>query len=221
MLARLVDVRRTRDTDLFYSGTNIDEAVEELSELAGVELGDFLVYRLNSVETIIEEQGYRSGRRLRFVPVLGGVREIQPPVVIDLVVDPMVDITPDVIVPTNVLKVKGLEAPPYRAFPIVNCIADKVIATVLPYPNGSPSSRVKDLVDLVVYLRGERIEGSALHRAIREEFRLRHEEMPETSAFLLLGTRSCSAAIESLPKRRDCPRSIWRWCELRGWCRAA
>lgn len=60
MLARLVDVRRTRDTDIFYSGGDIEEAVDELVRLGSKELGDFLVYRLESIEVIVEEQGYHT-----------------------------------------------------------------------------------------------------------------------------------------------------------------
>ncbi len=179
MLARLVDVRRTRDTDIFYSGDDIGEAVDELVRLGGKDLDDFLTYRLESLEVIVEEQGYRSGKRLRFTPVLGGTKEIRPHVVIDLVVDPAVVVSPDVVNPVNSLVVKGIDTPCYLVFPVANAVADKVVATMLPYPNGSRSSRVKDLVDLVRYVLSEELVGDYLRGAVCSEFRLRGAAIPD------------------------------------------
>lgn len=209
MLARLVDVRRTRDTDIFYSGDDIGEAVDELVRLGGKELGDFLTYRLESIEVIVEEQGYRSGKRLRFTPVLGGTKEIRPHVVIDLVVDPAVAICPDVVDPVNSLAVKGIDTPRYLVFPVVNSIADKVVATMLPYPNGSRSSRVKDLVDLVRYVLSEELIGDRLHEAVRSEFCLRGAAIPEAFSIPDSWGRELLKGYQKLAKEARLPKACF------------
>lgn len=55
---------------------------------------------------------------------------------------------------------------------MVDQIADKICATHMLY-SGSPSSRQKDLVDLVVFARTHEINGLALRRAIETETRRR------------------------------------------------
>jgi hypothetical protein len=56
---------------------------------------------------------------------------------------------------------------PYRLFPIVDQVADKVCATMATnYPGGKPSSRVKDLVDLVVIARTQQVDLDPLRTAI-------------------------------------------------------
>ncbi|MFT2675501.1 hypothetical protein, partial [Escherichia coli] len=46
---------------------------------------------------------------------------------------------------------------PYRLFPISNQVAEKVTATMSTY-NGRPSSRAKDLLDIVTIARTQRVD---------------------------------------------------------------
>src|SRR3546814_15720399 len=56
---------------------------------------------------------------------------------------------------------------PYRLFPVVDQIADKVCATMrTDYPGGRRSSRVKDLVDLVVLAQTQSVDLGELRVAI-------------------------------------------------------
>lgn len=70
--------------------------------------------------------------------------------------------------PANRLRLRRpLVSHPYRLYPVVDQIADKVCATVdTNYPGGKRSSRVKDLVDLVVLARTQRVELTELRAAI-------------------------------------------------------
>lgn len=77
--------------------------------------------------------------------------------------------------PANRLALPRLISFPYRLYPVVDQIADKVCATVATY-NGRPSSREKDLVDLVVLATTQEVSGRALHAAIIHEARLRQME---------------------------------------------
>src|SRR3546814_18700220 len=63
---------------------------------------------------------------------------------------------------------------PYRLFPVVDQIADKVCATMrTDYPGGRRSSRVKDLVDLVVLAQTQSVDMDDLRVAIATKQALR------------------------------------------------
>ena len=172
MLARTVDARYTRDTDFLFRGVDLDEALEELKRVASIELNDFIEFRFVSAERIAEDQEYRDGYRVVFKPVLGGTKEVND-VAIDLVVDQVALDFADVITPANRLDVSGLSVFDYHVYPVANAIADKVCATMQKYKGGRESSRVRDLVDLVVYVTTERIDGRELTNKILLESRLR------------------------------------------------
>ena len=75
---------------------------------------------------------------------------------------------------------------PYRLYPVVDQIADKVCATVDTYPGGKRSSRVKDLVDLVVLAQSQSVELTELRAAIEAKRLLsglasfNHVDIPES-----------------------------------------
>lgn len=86
----------------------------------------------------------------------------------DLVVGVNVTDEPAVAPPTNRLDLPRLPSSNYRLYPIVDQVADKVCATMALY-NGRPSSREKDLVDLVVIAKTQTMQADKLGRSIREE----------------------------------------------------
>jgi hypothetical protein len=79
---------------------------------------------------------------------------------------------PTVMAPANALDLPRLVAFDYRLYPVVDQVADKVCATMYRY-DGRPSSREKDLVDLVVLAVTHDIDGTALSEAIATETRRR------------------------------------------------
>lgn len=172
MLARTVNARHTRDTDFLYRGVDIDEAVNELKRLAEIDLDDFLEFRFVSAERIAEDQEYREGYRVVFTPILGATKTMSD-VSIDLVVDRVSGDNADPIVPANRLDIDGLPVFDYLVYPVANAIADKVCATMQRYSGGRESSRVRDLVDLVLYAITETLDGNDLARKIAMETRLR------------------------------------------------
>ena len=74
--------------------------------------------------------------------------------------------------PANRIALPRLLTYPYRLYPIVNQIADKVCATIATYTTG-PSSRERDLVDLVIMASTQPVEAKALRSAINAEARRR------------------------------------------------
>lgn len=95
---------------------------------------------------------------------------------IDLVVDKVATGGADIVKPANRLDIKGIPVFDYLIYPAANAIADKVCATLQTYPNGRASSRVRDLVDIVVYLTTETLNGHNLSVQLALEARLRHLE---------------------------------------------
>jgi hypothetical protein len=87
---------------------------------------------------------------------------------VDLVVGPAPVGQPEIVEPANRLQLgRPLETRPYRLYPVVDQVADKVCATMATnYPGGKTSSRVKDLVDLVVIARTQQMDLKQLRLAI-------------------------------------------------------
>lgn len=175
ILARTVDARYTTDADVLYRGGDLEEALEELKRLASKDLGDRMAFHLLSVERIAATQEYRDGCRARFDVILDGTRH-KTEVAIDLVVDPVELGKADAVTPANRLDVKGLPVFDYLVYPVERTVADKVCATMQAYPGGRRSSRVKDLVDLVLHVTRYGMLGSGLSRAIAREAGVRRLE---------------------------------------------
>ena len=87
----------------------------------------------------------------------------------------------DVVKPANRLDVEGLPVFDYHVYPVANAMADKICATMQVHQAGRLSSRVRDLVDLVVYVTTESFKAEELARSIAAESRLRG--MDEISGF--------------------------------------
>ena len=176
VLARTINARYTRDTDFLYKGENIREAADELKRLASLGLGDHIEFLFKSMEQIAQGQEYREGLRLTFEIVLDGTRS-KGEATVDLVVDQVPSDDIERITPVNRLDISGLPTFDYYVCPAVYAIADKVCATLQLYA-GRESSRVRDLVDLMVYLTTEALEGRRLTERLHGEARARHLAMP-------------------------------------------
>lgn len=180
MLARYVDVRRTQDSDLLFTGNKVQDAVDELKRLAAIDLGDHLEYRFVSVEPIVQDEDYRDGVRVKFTPVLGGTKEFDN-VLIDLVLDNVFTGAAEVLSPAGRLNIPSLPVYDYLLFPVVNSLCDKISAIVRKRENGQESSRVRDLSDAIFYIKNERIDADELLDNLSREMRVR--EMEEPAAF--------------------------------------
>ena len=75
--------------------------------------------------------------------------------------------------PVDGIEIDGLESFDYRIYPVDRSIADKVCA-IAEHHRGKPSSRVKDLVDIVVLACNVAFDGNALSSAIMRELGVRH-----------------------------------------------
>jgi hypothetical protein len=178
MLARVASARTTTDIDLFRRVQSLDAAVRDLRRLAAFDLGDHFRFEFDRADPSIagNQQTYTEGCRVTFDVYVGASRRGQ--LHIDLVVGAVV--TDDITVqpPENRLSLPKLVTHDYRLYPVVDQIADKVCATLAVY-NGRPSSREKDLVDLVVLAVTQDVDGFRLRRALAAESRARSIDLPE------------------------------------------
>lgn len=171
MLARVPRSRTTKDMDLAaQQAGDLAEAERSLSVLVAADLGDHLTFRLIRSEPTGFGDNQPGVATRRFVYACLDIhtdRQIDT-MTVDVVVGPIPVGRPEVIEPANRLHLRRpLVTYPYRLYPIADQIADKVCATMdTNYPGGKRSSRVKDLVDLVVLAHTQSVDLHELRRAI-------------------------------------------------------
>jgi len=177
MLARVPSARSTVDVDLFRESRSIDAALDDLRRLAAVDLGDFFRFEYRDHASAVggDQQTYTEGYSVRFDVYLGVKRKDQ--LHVDLVVNVLTTGVAETASPAASLDLPKLSSHPYRLYPVVDQIADKVCATLMRY-NGRPSSREKDLVDLVVLAVTQDVNAGNLRRALEAEARNRSLALP-------------------------------------------
>jgi Nucleotidyl transferase AbiEii toxin, Type IV TA system len=171
MLARVPRARTTKDMDLAAGhATDLAGAEHALSALIKVDLGDHLTFRLiRSMPTGLgDNQPGVATRRYVFACLDADLDTQIDTMTVDVVVGPPPVGRPEVVEPANRLHLRRpLVTYPYRLYPVADQIADKVCATMdSKYPGGKRSSRVKDLVDLVVLAHTQTVDLSELRLAI-------------------------------------------------------
>lgn len=178
MLARIPTTRRTLDADLFEQGYDLDQSLEDLKRLASKDLHDFFTFTFESVTPIAQgdNQPYLDGYRVVFRMSLG-TKELSN-IHVDLVTHQGALRNVEVISPRNLPALsKELESHQYRLYPVVNQIADKACA-VVERISGRESTRIKDLVDLVILAKTQDCNAVELTEAMQSECRRRHLLFP-------------------------------------------
>ena len=176
MLARTVDARATRDIDLLSEKRDLGSALANLKRLVAVDLGDFVSFEFVKTEAIKADDEYRSGLNVVFTPLVGSKR--MQDVSIDLVIDVIPQDEAEILTPADRIEVAGIPAFDYRIYPAASSLADKLCA-MLEKREGRPSSRTKDLVDVVVYALMIDIDGTALRDRVRTEAGARRMSLPD------------------------------------------
>lgn len=161
LLARDLAVRATVDIDL-YRDTDRDAAEEQLREAARRDLGDWFQFVVGAPSEIA------GGAAVRLPVTALIVDRRWVTFRVDLV-GAGVRMTgePEHVPPLVRLAMPQVEQRGYRAYPLVDHVADKVVATFGRYREVSAiSTRYKDLVDLVAIAGRASIEAEAQGRAL-------------------------------------------------------
>ncbi len=162
--------RHTMDVDLFQAGATAGEAAARLQELITTNIGDHFTFTVEGAHpTHVQGDG---GYRISVTAHLGSKVFDRFP--IDVTADQPTDTTPDTVQPVPVLDIPGLQPPAYRLYPVVNHVADKLAAMVERHVGDTPSTRYRDLVDLVLIALSHPVDATTLHRAVSAELHNRH-----------------------------------------------
>jgi hypothetical protein len=178
LLVRLPEARHSRDIDLAFSATPLrgdelaspqgDDAVEDaarsLIDAAGRDLGDHFRFEITRTSGLQEAA---RGRRLHVVAYLGARYAAFH---VDVVVGTAMTGVPQPASPLVALTIPGLVRPEYRLFPLADHVADKLCAIVEVHDRASglqASTRVKDLVDLALIAKTQKLAANAAILAVR------------------------------------------------------
>ncbi|GAA1853921.1 hypothetical protein GCM10009836_37480 [Pseudonocardia ailaonensis] len=178
LLARVRTARHSRDIDLLRERGTLDSALDELERAAAVDLRDHLRF-VPGASSRAEERPGQPGTELAKVKIdaYAGVRLVSE-FVVDIVLNAVITGDPESRQPEPTIELAGIESPAYLIYPVADHVADKLCATFELYGHARlPSSRVRDLVDLVVIARTQHVDAGALRVAIDAE-RV-HRALPE------------------------------------------
>ncbi len=169
LLSRVVDARHTLDVDLLSRAGTIEDARAALERAAARDLGDHFRFELAGIRPLVAGEDQQSGVDGYRVNIDGwcGIRKCAD-LQVDLVVGSLMTQDPDPYVAAPRLDAVDDEPPTFQLYPVVDHLADKVCATETVHGD-RPSSRSRDLVDVVILARTHEIDADPLADAIGAE----------------------------------------------------
>jgi hypothetical protein len=176
LLARDLGVRASIDIDV-YRAKSADAAEADFREAAGRDVGDWFRFEIGPRGTVADGA---VGVRLPVTAYVGTTAWAQFHV--DLVGSDLTMVgKPDEVSALAEVDMPDVSQHGYRAYPLVDHVADKVAATVQRYGAAQrPSTRFRDLVDLVAISQGASIDAKEQIRALTSEAERRGIVLPET-----------------------------------------
>lgn len=172
LLARDIGVRGSLDVDL-YRDVAREVAEDELRRGCASDIGDWFRFEIGGGRAIGDK-----AVRLPVDAVIGATSWVEFHV--DLV-GPDLRMTgqPEDVPPLARGMIPEVEQRGYLAYPLVDHVADKVAATYERHGDDlRPSTRFRDLVDLVAIVGGASVEAGRQMAALRSEFDRRGLELP-------------------------------------------
>ena len=175
LLARELGVRGTTDIDLLRL-VEPAQAEIELRRAAALMLSDWFTFEVGSATPVAD--GVK-GLRLPITARIGATSwsEFHVDIVgLGVTMTGVIEIVPAL---ARVM-IPDVTQPPYQVYPLVDHVADKLAAMYeLHGPSLRPSTRFKDLVDLVAIVTQASITATDQRRAVESEFARRTLEVPD------------------------------------------
>ena len=201
LLARDIGVRGTLDIDL-YREVAREIAVADLREAAALDLGDWFRFEIGPPRPLVDTGGVR-------LPVKAFVGNAEWAAFhVDLVGEDLrMTGEPEDVPPLARVVMPDVEQHGYRAYPLVDHVADKACAIFERHgAAGTPSTRYRDLVDLVAIVLAASVEAEPQLSALRSEAHRRGLQLPGRFAVPDRGLwqpgYAAEAARSLLPKAR-------------------
>jgi hypothetical protein len=173
LLARNLGVRGTLDIDL-YRQTTRDAAEADVRRAARADISDWFTFEIGTGTPVSND-----ATRLPVSALIGATTWIR--FHLDLV-GTAVQMTgrPENVPPLARGLIPDVTQRGYRAYPLVDHIADKIAATYDRYGSSRmPSTRYRDLVDLVAIITGASVDATAQRAALESEFARRGHALPD------------------------------------------
>jgi hypothetical protein len=168
-------VRTTKDMDL-ASMSDEGAATEELIAAQEVDADDYFTFEINRTGQLDELDGARTIRHHVRSLLAGRLFE---EVVIDVGFDLPEGWEPEVVEGPDFLAFADIDPVEAPTLPLELQVAEKVHAYTRSYGAGGWSTRVKDLIDLVLITTNASLDATTLARALRETFEHRDQhELP-------------------------------------------
>lgn len=177
LLARRVSVRHTMDIDVYRAGA-IVEVERTAREAARLDIGDWMRFETGS-SARVHAAGAQAAR-MKVTAYIG--TKIWAPFQIDIVADGIEMLgEPDTVPPLTGIEPLEQERIHWRAYPLTDHVADKVCA-ILERHDDRPSTRFKDLIDLVAIAQRASVPAAPQVAALAKEARRRHLDLPPAFA---------------------------------------
>ena len=204
LLARQISVRHSTDIDV-YRDAERSMVERELRAAVDLDLGDWFQFEIGPGEVLT---GGTGGTRYPVTARVGAT--IWASFHIDIV-GTGVRMTgiPEDVPPVALISVPGLDQPGYRAYPLVDHIADKMAAILEPHGDGRPSTRFRDLVDLVALVSCVRVDAASQRRAVVSELERRgltvpaRFDVPDSALWQAGYARTAQRAVEVAAQTLD------------------
>jgi Nucleotidyl transferase AbiEii toxin, Type IV TA system len=177
LLARDIGVRGTIDIDV-YREVAREISERDLRRAAALDIGDWFRFEIGPPRPVVDTGGVR----LPVTALVGNTVWVQFHV--DLVgTDLRMTGEPEDVPPLARVVMPDVEQHGYRAYPLVDHVADKVCAIFERHgPTEAPSTRFRDLVDLVAIVLAASAEAEPQMAALRSEAQRRDLQLPERFA---------------------------------------
>lgn len=177
LLMRTPVARATTDVDLIHEQRSTEHAVADLQAAAAHELADGLEFRLGRPVPL----SGAGGLTISVEATISTTATVFERFSVDVVTDRAIPAAIEHSTPTPV--VEGLaelaDLPPFALYPLPAQIADKTCATFSQYgAEGRPSTRVRDLVDIVIIATTQTVDADTLSKAVASEATRRGVHLP-------------------------------------------
>jgi hypothetical protein len=174
LMARDLGTRGTLDIDL-YREVARELAEADVRRAAVTDIGDWFRFEIGAGSPV-----GNAGDRLRVNSVIGATTWAAFHV--DLIGSGLrMTGHPEDVPPLAKGAIPGVAQHGYKAYPLVDHVADKVAATYERYGQARmPSTRYRDLVDLIAIVTGTSVRAEAQRIALASEFERRQLPLPET-----------------------------------------
>lgn len=176
LLAREIGVRGTLDVDVYRDAAQ--ETVEvDVRSAADLDLGDWFRFELGATQSMDDAV---KGLRIPVTAYIGVT--VWASFRLDLVgTDLQMTGDPESVPPLARVLMPDVEQHGYRAYPLVDHVADKVVAILQRYGDSLvPSTRYKDLVDLVSIVTVASVNAVAQTAAVLSEAKRRGVTLPRS-----------------------------------------